>query len=87
MSIIDLKSKSKNLFSDLIKEVITYGSSDEIMHDLTMPELLNLPQEKKDLIGANGRKKVMKKFSLSEMLDKTLEVYEELIERRQNINN
>ena len=49
--------------------------------------VLNLPQEKKDLIGANGRKKVMKKFSLTEMLDKTLEVYEELIERRQNINN
>ena len=49
--------------------------------------VLNLPQEKKDLIGANGRKKVMKKFSLAEMLDKTLEVYEELIERRQNINN
>ncbi len=49
--------------------------------------VLNLPQEKKDLIGANGRKKVMKKFSLATMLDKTVEVYEELIERRQNINN
>ena len=49
--------------------------------------VLNLPQEKKDLVGANARKKVMQKFSLTAMLDKTLEVYEELIERRQNINN
>ena len=49
--------------------------------------VLNLPQEKKDLVGANARKKVMQKFSLTAMLDKTIEVYEELIERRQNINN
>lgn len=51
MSIIDLTSKSKNLFSDLIKEVIAYGSPDEIMHDLSMPELLNLPQEIQTDIG------------------------------------
>ena len=49
--------------------------------------VLNLPQEKKDLVGANARKKVKQKFSLTAMLDKTIEVYEELIERRQNINN
>tara|TARA_Y200000002_G_C22654855_1_gene653011 strand:+ start:485 stop:868 length:384 start_codon:yes stop_codon:yes gene_type:complete len=51
MSIIDLTSKSKNLFSDLIKEVIAYGGPDEIMHDLSMPELLNLPQEIQTDIG------------------------------------
>ena len=51
MSIIDIKLNNKKLFSELVKEVIAYGSPDEIMHNLSMPELLNLPEEIQTDIG------------------------------------
>ena len=54
--------------------------ADKIIH------VLNLPQEKKDLIGKNARKRTIEKFSLNQMLDKTIKVYEELIEAKKNFN-
>ena len=44
--------------------------------------VFDLPQEKKDLIGENARKRVSEKFGLAQMLKKTLKVYEGLFERK-----
>ena len=49
--------------------------------------VLNLEQEKKDLIGNNARKRIIEKFNLQQMLDKTINVYEELIEAKENFGN
>ncbi len=49
--------------------------------------VLGLKQENKDQIGKNARKRVIQKFDLNLMLKKTIEVYEELIARKENINN
>ena len=49
--------------------------------------VLNLDQQKKDSIGKNAQRKIKQKFSLKQMLSQTLQVYEELIERKQNTNN
>ena len=49
--------------------------------------VLNLEQEKKDLIGSNARKRIIEKFNLKQMLDKTINVYEELIEAKENFGN
>ncbi len=49
--------------------------------------VLELKQDKKDLIGKNARKRVIERFELKKMLDRTIKVYEELIERKENINN
>ena len=48
---------------------------------------LNLEQDKKDLIGNNARKRIIGKFNLKQMLDKTSNVYEELIEAKENFGN
>ncbi len=50
-------------------------------------EVLKLPQEKKDLVGLNARRRVEEKFSLSEMLKKTMSVYENLLSTKKNLNN
>ena len=44
--------------------------------------VLGLDQKKKDSIGKNAQRKIKEKFSLKEMLYQTLQVYEELIERK-----
>ena len=49
--------------------------------------VLSLDQKKKDSIGQNAQKKIKQKFSLRQMLNQTLEVYEELIARKKNIDN
>ena len=49
--------------------------------------VLELPQRKKDLVGNNARKRVIEKFSLRQMLDKTIKVYEELIAAKKNFSN
>jgi len=49
--------------------------------------VLGLKEKEKDLIGHNARRRIKKKFSLDNMLDKTMAVYEELIERKKNISN
>ena len=49
--------------------------------------MLSLDQKKKDSIGQNAQKKIKQKFSLRQMLNQTLEVYEELIARKKNIDN
>jgi glycosyltransferase involved in cell wall biosynthesis len=49
--------------------------------------VLNLEQQKKDLIGSNARKRIIEKFNLKQMLDKTINVYEELIETKKNFGN
>ena len=49
--------------------------------------VLGLEQRKKDLIGNNARKRIIEKFNLKQMLDKTINVYEELIEAKQNFGN
>ena len=60
------------------------GSSEELSKKII--QVLELKQEDKDLIGNNGRRRVKKKFSLELMLDKTLNVYEELIDRKKSSN-
>ena len=50
-------------------------------------DVLEMPQGKKDLIGKNARKRIVSKFHISKMLDKTLKVYEELIEKKKRSNN
>ncbi len=50
-------------------------------------EVLKLSQEKKDLIGLNARRRVEEKFSLKEMLKKTLEVYEDLLATKKDLNH
>ena len=49
-------------------------------------EVLNLPQDKKDSLGDNARRRIEQKFSLENMLKKTLEVYEELLSTKENFN-
>ena len=49
--------------------------------------VLGLDQKKKDSIGKNAQRKIKEKFSLKEMLYQTLQVYEELIERKKHIDN
>ena len=49
--------------------------------------VLALDQRKKDSIGKNAQKKIKERFSLKEMLYQTLQVYEELIERKKHIDN
>ena len=46
-----------------------------------------LKGEKKDLIGSNARKRIIEKFNLKQMLDKTINVYEELIEAKENFGS
>jgi glycosyltransferase involved in cell wall biosynthesis len=50
-------------------------------------DVLNLEQKKKDLIGRNARKRIVEKFNLKQMLDKTINVYEELIEAKKNFGS
>ena len=50
-------------------------------------EVLSLSQEKKDSIGLNARRRVEQKFSLNDMLNKTLSVYEDLLSTKKNFNN
>jgi len=44
-------------------------------------QVLDMPEVEKDQIGKNARRRIFEKFSLNEMLSKTFNVYEELIER------
>ncbi len=50
-------------------------------------DVLSMPQEKKDLIGRNARKRIINKFHINKMLERTLNVYEELIEKKKGSNN
>ncbi len=50
-------------------------------------QVLQLPQEKKDGIGSNARRRVQEKFNLGEMLKKTILVYEDLLSTKENFNN
>ena len=50
-------------------------------------DVLDMPQEKKDLIGKNARKRIISKFHIDKMLKKTLDVYEELIEKKKKRSN
>ena len=50
-------------------------------------DVLNLDQKNKDIIGRNAQRKIKEKFSLKQMLNQTLQVYEELIERKKNTDN
>jgi len=49
--------------------------------------VLGLSEKEKDLVGRNARRRVKEKFSLNDMLTKTMAVYEELIARKENISN
>jgi len=49
--------------------------------------VLDLPQEKKDQIGKNARKRIYGKFGLDQMLKKTLRIYEDLFERKKKSTN
>lgn len=61
------------------------ANSDELAEKIL--SVLNLPQEKKDIIGSNARRRVIEKFSLGEMLKKTMLVYEDLLSTKENFNN
>ena len=50
-------------------------------------EVLDLPQEKKDKIGMNARRRVREKFCLNVMLEETMGVYEYLLSTKENLNN
>ena len=50
-------------------------------------EVFSLDPKRKDLIVRNAQKKIREKFSLTNMLNQTLGIYEELIERKKNFNN
>ena len=50
-------------------------------------EVFSLDPKRKDLIVRNAQKKIREKFSLPNMLNQTLGIYEELIERKKNFNN
>ena len=50
-------------------------------------EVLHLPQEQKDAIGLSARRRVKEKFSLNDMLKKTLTVYEDLLSTKKNFSN
>ena len=50
-------------------------------------DVLNLSQEKKDSIGLSARRRVKEKFSLNDMLKKTLAVYEDLLSTKKNFDN
>ena len=45
---------------------------------LKILEVLDLSQEKKDLVGSNARTRVKQNFNINSMLDKTLNLYEEV---------
>ena len=45
-------------------------------------EVLDLSQEKKDLVGSNARTRVKQNFNINSMLDKTLNLYEELLQKK-----
>ena len=49
-------------------------------------EVIELPQDKKDQIGNNAREKIKKSFNLEDMLNKTLNLYEEILSKK-NFNN
>ena len=49
-------------------------------------QVINMPEKKKDQIVKSARVRVQKKFSLDQMLNKTINLYEELVARRENIN-
>ena len=49
-------------------------------------QVINMPERKKDQIVKSARVRVQKKFSLDQMLNKTINLYEELVARRENIN-
>ena len=49
-------------------------------------EVIKMPERKKDRIVKSARVRVKKKFSLDLMLSKTINLYEELVARRENIN-
>ena len=50
-------------------------------------EVFSLDPKRKELIVRNAQKKIREKFSLPNMLNQTLCIYEELIERKKNFNN
>ena len=50
-------------------------------------EVLHLPQDQKDAIGLSARRRVKEKFSLNDMLKKTLTVYEDLLSTKKNFSN
>ena len=50
-------------------------------------EVMHLPQQQKDAIGLSARRRVKEKFSLNDMLKKTLTVYEDLLSTKKNFNN
>ncbi len=49
-------------------------------------EVIKMPERKKDQIVKSARVRVKKKFSLDLMLSKTINLYEELVARRESIN-
>ena len=49
-------------------------------------EVIRMPEKKKDQIVKSARIRIKKKFSLEQMLKNTINLYEELVARRKNLN-
>ena len=49
--------------------------------------VINKSQKEKDLMGKEARNRILQKFNLTNMLSQTLNLYEELINKKRNINN
>ena len=78
---------SREIIENNITGWLVEPENPELLADKII-QVLDLPQNKKDLIGKNARKRVVEKFSLQQMLSKTLSVYEELIEKhKKNSDN
>ncbi|MEE2694853.1 MAG: glycosyltransferase family 4 protein [Pseudomonadota bacterium] len=77
---------SREIIENNITGWLVEPSDSEILAD-TILRVLKLSQEKKDKIGKNARRRVKEKFSLGDMLKKTMAVYEELLSRKESLNN
>ena len=53
----------------------------------TLVETIKKPQKEKDEIGKNARKRIIKNFSLNQMLNKTFTLYNETIKEKENTYN
>ena len=81
-----IKENSREIIENNLTGWLVNPGEPELLGEKII-DVLNLEQKKKDLIGSNARKRIIEKFNLKQMLDKTINVYEELIEAKKNFGN
>ena len=77
---------SKNIIINNFTGWLIKENDPRILAD-SIIQVLNKKQNEKDIIGLNARKRIIEKFSLQQMLDKTLSLYQEIISEKKYINN